>query len=688
MNTQHLPPRTRGLIWSMMPLAALLLASTPRAELIYEDSFTDGVIETNNGMGNQIGGGGYFLTEIAEDDGRAEWGPEAGWNWASQAILSLDEWPFPAPTNRYGIEWKIGPMTVTTSGSQSWGDVRLELRLVPAAVTRGSGDSMEFWSSSKGTLGVAATYKEGNDFYANFGWKNDTHPASSGMRTLAGQANHKIDPAQSNVLRIEFDSQNAALYVNGVLSQTLSLSAMELSEEFENGWYLSTWGAVADNARGTVSVDYVRVDQAAVVPPESEPVTILTNGQPQSQTVFAGTIATFRVQTAGTAPVYQWQRNGIDIPGAIYRTYTNTAVAMSDNGSVYRVKVSNVLTPSGIWSDPATLTVLAEDNHKVFLSFSEGAGLTTRNAGNLGGTATFAQANDRPVFSTKTPNGPFAPAGNQSSLDFGVIGEDEGGRALDLAGTVIPSLGSMNGFTACGWLNVAQLQAGWGGNRILFALASPAGPGFDIVQLGDGSLQLGVNGWPDGSPAKSSPMLAEDPELGTANWVFFAVTYDGAQSSGNVNWFFGSADQAAQPDVSNDYDRGPILQSGALTVGNFGEVVSARNETGPAGGSRCFRGLLDELNVFNKVLTLAEIQAVQKAPVSAPVIPPKLNLVLQGNQIELSWETAGNFKLQSRTELSQGSWTDETATPTVQGNKRSARLAVSGSSRFYRLVSQ
>ena len=157
------------------------------------------------------------------------------------------------------------------------------------------------------------------------------------------------------------------------------------------------------------------------------------------------------------------------------------------------------------------------------------------------GAATFVQKNDLPVFSTKVPSGPFAPTGNKSSIDFGVIGEGEGGRALDLSGTVIPSLGSMSGFTASGWLNVAQLQAGWGGNRILFALASPAGPGFDIVQLGDGSMQLGVNAWPDGSPAQSSPLLTEDSNLDDANWLFFAVTYDGTQPAGNVSWYFGKA---------------------------------------------------------------------------------------------------------------------------------------------------
>ena len=214
------------------------------------------------------------------------------------------------------------------------------------------------------------------------------------------------------------------------------------------------------------------------------------------------------------------------------------------------------------------------------------------------------------------------------------------------------------------------------GNRILFALASPAGPGFDLVQLSDGALQLGVNQWPDGSPAMSTAgLITADSALGAENWVFFAVTYDGTQPAGNVSWYFGKGDQEAQPDSSNDYDRGPILQSGALTVGNFGTVVGARDETGPASGSRCFRGLMDELNVFNKVLTLAEIQALQKTSAGVPVTAPDINIALQGQEIVLSWETTGNFKLQSRADLSQGSSTGENHAPTVDGNKKDRTIA-------------
>src|SRR5690606_20000850 len=83
-----------------------------------------------------------------------------------------------------------------------------------------------------------------------------------------------------------------------------------------------------------------------------------------------------------------------------------------------------------------------------------------------------------------------------------------------------------------------------------------------------------------------------------------------------VSFYFGTGEQEAQLDSITSYDRGPITTSGALTVGNFGRVVAARTESGL--NSRVFRGFIDELNIFNKVLTEAEIQQQQQAPAYAP----------------------------------------------------------------------
>lgn len=78
--------------------------------------------------------------------------------------------------------------------------------------------------------------------------------------------------------------------------------------------------------------------------------------QPQSQTVAAGSSATFTVVAAPgtTSPTYQWQRNGTAIAGATSSTLTLSNVSSANAGD-YTVVVANDL--GSITSNPATLTV-------------------------------------------------------------------------------------------------------------------------------------------------------------------------------------------------------------------------------------------------------------------------------------------------------------------------------------------
>ena len=90
--------------------------------------------------------------------------------------------------------------------------------------------------------------------------------------------------------------------------------------------------------------------------PGSVAPTITT--QPGSQSVTVGQTATFSVIGAGTAPLsYQWQTNGTAITGATASSYTTAATTLADNGSTFKVTVSNSL--GTITSAAATLTVSA-----------------------------------------------------------------------------------------------------------------------------------------------------------------------------------------------------------------------------------------------------------------------------------------------------------------------------------------
>src|SRR4051812_31987856 len=88
---------------------------------------------------------------------------------------------------------------------------------------------------------------------------------------------------------------------------------------------------------------------------------------PSSQTVGAGSPATFTVSASGSPPLaYQWQRNGTDISGATSSTYTLASPQIADDGARFRARVTNgagtatsneaVLTVTGNRAPTATIT--------------------------------------------------------------------------------------------------------------------------------------------------------------------------------------------------------------------------------------------------------------------------------------------------------------------------------------------
>jgi glucose/arabinose dehydrogenase len=110
---------------------------------------------------------------------------------------------------------------------------------------------------------------------------------------------------------------------------------------------------------------------------------------PQNVSTAAGQPATFSVSANGTAPLsYQWQRNGADIPGETGATYTINAVAASDTGAKFRVRVSN---GSGtVTSGEALLTVATAGALPVATITSPAAGTTFAGGDTItfGGTGT------------------------------------------------------------------------------------------------------------------------------------------------------------------------------------------------------------------------------------------------------------------------------------------------------------
>lgn len=78
---------------------------------------------------------------------------------------------------------------------------------------------------------------------------------------------------------------------------------------------------------------------------------------PQSVTVDEGQTATYTViATGGQNLTYQWQKDGVAIPGATGASYTTPPTAPGDSGAIYTVIVSNGAFGS-VASTPASLSV-------------------------------------------------------------------------------------------------------------------------------------------------------------------------------------------------------------------------------------------------------------------------------------------------------------------------------------------
>ena len=443
---------------------------------------------------------------------------------------------------------------------------------------------------------------------------------------------------------------------------------------------------VYTNALTIEEIQQAQLDSAAL---PAVPVTFISQ-PPTSASVHVGQSPSFSVIAAGAGTLtYQWQTNNVAVPGATNSQFTLANVTTADDGMTVRVLVDNTATADpGSGTSGTTLTVVPEDFHKIAVSFSEGAGTTTANLGNFSGSGQFQLNNSFPKFSSQVPVGPFAPTAgfNRAALDMGIVYTGQGNRAVDFTNKfgapIIGTMGQMNGLTVCGWLNSAHTNVGSGGNRIVFALATGTGSqGFDLVHLNDGSLQLGVNQFPNGMPTSSPGKITSDPDAANANWIFFAVSYDSTLDTYPVKFYFGKPDALVTFDSAITYtnSRGVIDPSGSLTIGNFSTVVGARTATGAT--SRIFRGLMDEIQIWNRALTLAEIEAVQVAP----ALPPLLVITPQGNNVALSWETTTSLQLQSRTNLSSGSWESVLDSPAVLGNLRTVTRPLSLGSEFFRL---
>ncbi len=138
--------------------------------------------------------------------------------------------------------------------------------------------------------------------------------------------------------------------------------------------------------------------------------------------------------------------------------------------------------------------------------------------------------------------------------------------------------------------------------------------GIDLVVTRDGRLKIGVNEWPDQTPAASEPGLTPlDRNAGKDNWRFIAVAYDSTAANEPVKLHIGTTTAEVRLHKAVSYDRGPVGKgAGVLTVGHFSPAVRSNHS------DRMFRGLMDQVRLFGSkvdgtgALSLDEIRTIHR----------------------------------------------------------------------------
>ncbi len=329
---------------------------------------------------------------------------------------------------------------------------------------------------------------------------------------------------------------------------------------------------------------------------------------PTNQTVTSGTTATFSV--TGTGPTvlgYQWQvstNGGADfnnITGATNASYTTPATTLANSGNQYRAAVSG-LCGTPVTSAAATLTVVPPPLPGYGQAMTNSAPLAYWRLNETNGStvaADFYGVNNGTIGSTVTAgvNGPQNPP-------FAGFEANNAAMQLNYSATSILTMPTFNlntnTVTITGWINPTGFQADSAGLVFCRGGASNTVAGLNFQPGGGNELHYT---WNNDRFAVTTGLVAP-----TNQWSFFAlvVTPTGATLYLGTNG------------VLNSY-----TDSVSLPVQAFGAPLLIGSD--PASGGRLYRGVIDEVALFNRALTPTQIQQLYSGGAGCPGGPSITN---------------------------------------------------------------
>jgi chitodextrinase len=307
----------------------------------------------------------------------------------------------------------------------------------------------------------------------------------------------------------------------------------------------------------------------------SAPGTLAATGTSSSQVSLSWGAATDNVGVTG----YRIERcqgagctnfSQVAAPAGTGTTYTDTGLSPSTTYS-YQVRAVDAAGNLGAYSNAASATTQAVSTVGLVAAygFNEGAGSTVADSSGKGNTGTILRAT-------------WATAGKY-------------GRALSFNGTNarvnVPNSSSLqltSGMTLEAWVYPTLVSSTWR----------------DVIYKGDDNYYLEATADRSGSPPAGGGIFggANSSAFGSSGlpvntWSYLAATYDGATVRLYVN--------------------GTLVATQAIT----GSITVSTNQLQIGGDSiygQYFRGMIDEIRIYNASRSAAEIQTDMTTPVTGP----------------------------------------------------------------------
>jgi alpha-tubulin suppressor-like RCC1 family protein len=377
--------------------------------------------------------------------------------------------------------------------------------------------------------------------------------------------------AQADVVAVGELGSYLRVYQNQSTPGTVTLAA---GVDYATGW--NAWGVSVGDLDGDQRSDIIfcnAYEDTVTLYRNQQPFggpPLITN-HPASQTVIAGFDATLDVTATGTFPLsYQWLFNGTNIVGATNATLTLTNLQIADSGD-YSVHITNAFGVTT--SSNAVLTVIAPS-------------CLPAPAGLIGWWQAESNGLDAASANLTTLSNGVAFSAGKVGQSFSFDGAND---FIHVSPSASLNVGTNAGMTIECWINPASVAgqqplAEW--NDPLFP--QPAGTHFWISVASAGSLYVNLVDTSGTSHTLSSPAGIVTP----STFQHVAITYN--KTSGIATLYYNGATVATQ-------NLGVFTPQTAYPL-YFGYR--------PYGSGYFYTGLMDEIGIYDRALTSAEIQSV------------------------------------------------------------------------------